>query len=224
MRLIVEIYDEETECIATVVCFEVNQIEELLPLLCLEEFYPQATYELERSDIQRINERFNLNIDTDASLVKLRGEMATDDLPYQIHTNRELALMLAGEKPLSVFAESLPPSSEVEEIPERLFDPYVATGRFIKKEYIEPVQAGSEVMIRRVLYAFPTEYWRINAYILLLETAKKSGWSEGFERMEGSLLGYTDQQNEAYIDFMRTQTMARQRKPESDEPGRIDPT
>ena len=56
----------------------------------------------------------------------------------------------------------------------------------------------------RVLYALPEESWRINAYILLLKTSKKSGWSEGFERMEGSLLGYTDEQNDAYLEFLRS--------------------
>lgn len=32
--------------------------------------------------------------------------------------------------------------------------------------------------------------------------ASKSGWSEGFERMHGSLLGYEDWQNDAHIALM----------------------
>ena len=53
---------------------------------------------------------------------------------------------------------------------------------------------------RIVMYALPHQEWRIDAMILLLETAAKSGWSEGFERMQGSLLGYEDRQNDIYIE------------------------
>jgi hypothetical protein len=31
-----------------------------------------------------------------------------------------------------------------------------------------------------VLYALPSEQWRIDAYLLLWKTAKKLGWNEGF--------------------------------------------
>lgn len=205
MQFLIQIFDKETECIATEVAVEVNQVAELLPLLGLKEFQPHAIYELERRDIQCINERFNLSVDVNAPMAKLRQRLAIDDLPYKIHTDRELSLMLAKEKPLSVFTASHPPYSEVEEIPERLFDPHVAAGRFIKCEYIAHLQEGLPEMNRRVLYALPEESWRINAYILLLKTSKKSGWSEGFERMEGSLLGYTDPQNDAYLEFLRRQ-------------------
>ena len=35
---------------------------------------------------------------------------------------------------------------------------------------------------------------------LLMDNAAKSGWSEGLERMQGSLLGYEDWQNDIYIE------------------------
>jgi hypothetical protein len=53
---------------------------------------------------------------------------------------------------------------------------------------------------RRVLYALPGEQWRIDAYLLLWKTAKEAGWNEGFERMEGSLLGYEDWENDFHIE------------------------
>jgi hypothetical protein len=40
------------------------------------------------------------------------------------------------------------------------------------------------------LYALPDQEWRIEAFLLLLKTAEVTGWNEGFERMEGSLLGW----------------------------------
>lgn len=203
MQFLIEQYDQETGCIVNEICFDVASIDDLLPLIGLKEFHPQATYELEGADIQRINSHFSLDIDASVFLIKIRQRMALDDLPYQIHTNRELALMLAGKKPLSAFVGTHPPCADIEEIPERLFDKHVSLGRFIKKEYIEHLQEGSAATIRRVLYALPEDSWRINAYILLFQTARKAGWSEGFERIEGSLLGYTDQQNDAYLELIK---------------------
>lgn len=40
----------------------------------------------------------------------------------------------------------------------------------------------------------------MDAYVLLWRTAEKSGWNEGFERMQGSLLGYDDEQNDIFIE------------------------
>jgi hypothetical protein len=53
---------------------------------------------------------------------------------------------------------------------------------------------------RIVLYASKGHEWRINAYILLYQIAAKAGWSEGFERMQGSLLGYEEWQNDVFIE------------------------
>ena len=35
---------------------------------------------------------------------------------------------------------------------------------------------------------------------LLVENAAKCGWSEGFERVQGSLLGYEEWQNDIFIE------------------------
>ena len=61
---------------------------------------------------------------------------------------------------------------------------------------------------RRVLYALPGEQWRIDAFLLLWKTAEKAGWGEGFERLEGSLLGYEDWQNDAFIDWQKQRKQA----------------
>jgi hypothetical protein len=59
---------------------------------------------------------------------------------------------------------------------------------------------GQRIGIRRVLYALPGEEWRIDAYLLLWKTAEKSGWNERFARLEGTLLGYEDWQNDYHIE------------------------
>jgi len=60
-----------------------------------------------------------------------------------------------------------------------------------------------------VFYARRNEGWRIDAYIAMLAAAQKTGWHEGFERLEGALLGYTDAQNDAHIERMARNPRAR---------------
>lgn len=116
---------------------------------------------------------------------------------YQIHTNRELELMLRGTKPLAAFVGLYPPNPDVDDVPESAFEPHVSSGRFFKREYVFVDRDGHR--LRRVLYSLPSEGWRIDAYILMWLTAERTGWNVGFERMEGSLLGYEEWQNDLHI-------------------------
>ena len=106
-------------------------------------------------------------------------------------------MMLEGKKPLAAFCDVYPRNHNVEVIPEKDFAPYIEKGTFIKREHIT---TGLPCGMRRVLYALPDEEWRINAYLLLWETAEKAGWSEGFERIEGRLLGYEEWQIDFHIE------------------------
>jgi hypothetical protein len=126
----------------------------------------------------------------------LRGRTWIDDLSYQIHTGRELNLMLSGVKPLAFFYTTNPDLENFAHIPEVEFDHYVAQSRFVKAEEYE-VDRG--VAMRAIYYALPSEAWRIDAFKLLRKTAKLAGWSDAVTRMEGSLLGYTDKQNDEYL-------------------------
>ena len=136
-KFVVEVYDSSTECIATEVSFEVSNLAEFAAELGLTNVEPHATYDLDDEDIKRINKSFGLNIDINTGPAKLRARPEIDDFPYRIHSNRELALMLDGKKPLAVFCGMYPPSPDIKEIPERLFDPHVALGRFVKRERVE---------------------------------------------------------------------------------------
>ena len=204
LPLVIEIYDPETECIVDQIDFEISSVHELFDVLGISHMQVHETYELDKTDLEKIVERFNLAINLNADRAVLRYRFDFDDLPYQIHSNRELALMLAGKKPLAVFVGYYHTDLDLEEIPEeKLFDPYVASGRFKKREYVELSTDKSEFKTRRILYARPTEAWRINAYLLLMQTARKVGWNDGFERMEGALLGYEEWQNDAHIESAR---------------------
>ena len=197
---VLEICEEKTECVVQDVHFEVPNMKELSVLLNIADFVLHGAYDLEIDEILRIKEYLNLDFETKNIFVILRHQCASDDLPYQTHTYRELILMLAGSKPLAAFCGEYPPNINFEEIPVRLFDPFVEMGRFVKREYVEPLRNERILGMRWVLYSLPSEVWRIDAFILLKHTASKTGWNEGFERMEGSLLGYAEWQNDIFSE------------------------
>ena len=204
--------DPATASIAQEVRFAVKDRAELRSLLDIpdDELVDGAVYDLDSACVAEIVQHYGLSFDPGSMPVELHSWHPTDDRPYKIHTGRELALMLAGTKPFAAFSDDHPSPHGLYVIPERAFEPYVTAGRVIKREQIElprpdaPLVKGQRIGIRRVLYALPGEEWRIDAYLLLWKTAEKSGWNEGFERMEGTLLGYEDWQNDYHIEHYLT--------------------
>jgi hypothetical protein len=91
-----------------------------------------------------------------------------------------------------------------------LFDHYVEAGRFVKREFVAPLNEAPSLNrpqllgIRYVLYATSHEDWRIDAFIELLAKGETYGWSEELERMEGTLLGYEDWQTDIHINNLRS--------------------
>jgi hypothetical protein len=187
--------------------FEVKDRSELRLLLDMpdDELTDDTIYDLQPSLVAKIVSNYGLSFEPGSMPVELHPWHPIDDRPYTIHTNRELLLMLAGTKPLAVFSDDYPCLHGHYIIPEREFEPHLASGLIVKREQIippqpdDPVLNGPRIGQRRVLYALKGEEWRIDAYILLWETADKSGWNAGFERMEGSLLGYEDWQNDFHM-------------------------
>ena len=219
-RFVLEAIDPGTGCVVMEAKVQATDASEILDILAPDArsvVLAGAECDLEGDEVERFNARFNLAFEPGALAVRLRPACRLDDLPYRVHTGRELTLMLGGSKPLAAFCGAYPPIPDREEIPESLFDPYVAAGRFIKRESIsreDPAGESADGPIRgtrRVLYALPQQAWRIEAYLLLWESAAKAGWSEGFERMEGSLLGYEDWQNDIFIEQIYRPTVRARR-------------
>jgi hypothetical protein len=188
-RFVLEAIDPETNCVAVELTFAMD-FSKLVTLLRIDprSFEPHASYPVEPDDLDALIRDFDLDFAAESMEVWLRSWCALDGLPYKIHTNRELLLMLGGTKPLAVFSDD----NEAE-----FFADHVASGKFVKREHTYAFRA--EDVLRHVFYALPEESWRINAYILIWETAEKAGFGEWFERMEGALLGYERWQIEAFI-------------------------
>ena len=119
-------------------------------------------------------------------------------LPYLVHTNRELGLMLAGKKPLSIF--SITEGYEVDCVLRylRMFNRHVEAGRIIQTEIFKRLPQLQNAMHRRLFYTLPGEQWRVDAMIELLDLP--GPWSQERERRYGELLGYEDWQNDVWAD------------------------
>jgi hypothetical protein len=129
------------------------------------------------------------------------------DLNAANHTNRELELMLAGKKPLAFFCDEIDFYPDDEIFPEQKFQPFVETGRFVRGafliegEFIEKL--GRNAQWQFVFFALAEEAWRIPAMIQLIQIRSRTPrmWqSEGLERYESSLLGYTSEEIDAWCD------------------------
>lgn len=127
------------------------------------------------------------------------------EAPYLVHTGYELALMLEGRKPLAVFGDVYP-ADWLDETASR-FEPFVEGGRLLRRVVDEPLSARYALAktdladtFRTVLVALPDQSWRIEAYLAMEWMAARTGWNKKLERLQGTLLGYEDWQNDWWIE------------------------
>jgi hypothetical protein len=122
-------------------------------------------------------------------------------LPYRVHTNFELGLMLAGKKPLAVFTDWQEHVHPVLARYMRMFDRHVAAGTFVKHTHVTPPDPETGHPGNwMALYAHPDEAWRFDALIDLRNVALQRKWTADDERRFGHLLGYEDWQNDAWLE------------------------
>ncbi|MBC8267496.1 MAG: hypothetical protein H8E36_01990 [Rhodospirillaceae bacterium] len=115
------------------------------------------------------------------------------------HEGKELELMLAGEKPVAMFSDVIPPSFE---LPEQDFAPYVADGKLIMRDIVVTAsQTGSHDM-RFLFYALPEEQWRIERLIEIHRAIHQHDEpsTHELETEIGQLLGYKDQDIQIFLD------------------------
>ena len=122
------------------------------------------------------------------------------NLPYRVHTNFELGMMLRAQKPLACFSDWEGPPHPVVQRYFRMFDRHVAAGRFVRRDHATPGNDKANVPGSwMVLFALPEETWRIDAMIELNKDLTSGGWTAEHERRQGTLLGYEEWQNDIWL-------------------------
>jgi hypothetical protein len=129
-----------------------------------------------------------LGIET-KKVVLRKTSMVEDYVSYQIHTNRELDLMLRKMKPFAVFSKVV---GEVAPI---------FNGQKFNK--FAGVIKSKHVVVDGVSYYFMCrggEEWRVKSYLVLQKVRGYLKNSVEMEAIEGELLGYSEEQN---LEFAR---------------------
>jgi hypothetical protein len=116
--------------------------------------------------------------------------------------------MVAREKPLAMFYAEVGELPDEQLIPEGRFAPHVRSGAFVRDETIlvgayHP-RWKRNVEVNYVFYALRNEAWRIPAMVLVLNQQLKVAMpSEAMDRITGALLGYTEEEIDAYCTRYR---------------------
>ena len=219
-HLVLELWDDSLSAIVETVLLEVTDapaFEQALGIDLVAMRTDRAVVPLDADEAALLSRLCGGGLDMSRGQASLLAWSPLDALPYLTHTNRELAMMLAGTKPLAMFYDS-EPSDNAWTIPEAVFAPHVASGRFVQRELVwldADASAGARGT-RYVFYAVAIEAWRIDAFIAMKTAATLSGYgSEALERLEGALLGYAEWQNEAHLERWREQRVSRQPSPKA---------
>jgi hypothetical protein len=162
-----------------------------------------GTYQnLSKRDMRRIGRLCRPPVEPDTIYTAISRPFIFAHVPYMVHTNFELPLMLDGRKPLAVFGSGYPSDWFDDYLAP--FEPFVESGQIVRRIVDRPMPHIKERRpdldgIRDVFFALPGEEWRIDAYIALFEN-RTGEWNDDLERREGSLLGYDDWQNDWWIE------------------------
>lgn len=117
------------------------------------------------------------------------------------HNDRELELMLAGTKPMTMFSDAVHVSDY---FPEADFAPHVEAGRIIRFEEIIP---RPPFEMRYLFFALPGEEWRIEEALVMcrnLCAGTVTDHDADSARM-GELLGYSAEDIAAFLDHSKRQ-------------------
>jgi len=186
---------------------DIERLKDILGAHCAGDHDLKGTYyDISPRDMRRIGRICQPPVVPDSLYTAIRRRHSGfDDIPYMVHTNFELPLMLDGRKPLAVFSDGYP--SDWFDSFLAPFEQFVEAGRIVRRIVDTPMPHIKDRRpdlegIRHAYFALPGEEWRIDAYLLLMDAPYGSdlAWSDREERYQGSLLGYEDWQNDWWIE------------------------
>lgn len=95
---------------------------------------------------------------------------ALRELPYLVHTNRELGLMLRGIKPMAMFSDIAGHEPDCVMRYHRMFGRHVSERRINLRIIDTPEPKRPDWLSRRVFYTLPGEDWRVDEMLELTST------------------------------------------------------
>ena len=205
-RFFLQAIDPHYGCVVLEAMFVVGDVGELRALLGpVADGDPELRWDywLEENDLAAISERYGVAFDGDGREVMLDRWHPLRAVPYVVHTNNELFLLLDGTKKFARIGLEYPPLRHDDEA---LFDGHVAAGVLHKEVELCPFAKTIRTKdgrsfdgSRYVYYTLKGEEWRIQAWKLLAASFEKTGWNETYERLEGMLFGYEEWQMDWWI-------------------------
>lgn len=161
----------------------------------------EGIYTLSSQEAASLCEAFGLNFDhgqRDVVLFKDNEKWA--NCPYLFHTGYELPLLLQGRKKLA-FMHYDSHNDDSQRLKAR-FDHYVAEGMLHAEQEIFDVGGTPNRRIETIYYTPKGEEWRIRALKLIQSNSGAAGgWTEIHERLEGTLMGYEEWQNDWWLEY-----------------------
>lgn len=163
----------------------------------------RSTYWLDEADLTALEQRYGIAIANENREVTLSRWHSLRAVPYLVHTNYELFLLLEGRKKFARMGGEYPPYQHGYE---ELFDTYVEKGLLHKEVELRPFPKQFTNRfgfcfegIRDLYYTPKGEEWRIRAWKMLWAASEKTGWNETCECVLGMLFGYEDWQIDWWI-------------------------
>lgn len=165
----------------------------------------RSTFPLSDDEFSAVIKRFSVafdpkNLRYQTPDIFLFRPQKSEEAPYLIHAGYELPLLLDGRKKLARMSHEYPPDNfEGED----RFDHWVSAGIISRVEINEPFDSPIRGWLghRTVYYTRAQEEWRVPAMRMLVQASGNSGgWNEYFERLEGTLFGYSDEENDWWIN------------------------
>jgi hypothetical protein len=214
-RFFLEALDPDYGCSVLEAMFEVADLEDLRAALgsgANDDPEFRGYYPLDANGLANIAERFGVALDPGSREVRLCRWKALRAVPYLVHTNYELFLMINGTKQFARELDLYPPYSHFQE---EMFDRFVAEGLLHKEVFVTPFSAHLKLKDgrtyegeREVCYSRKGQEWRIPAWRLVQSAFQKSHWNDDFERLEGMLFGYEDWQMDWWIAHIRERRLS----------------
>jgi len=217
-RFFLQALDPDYGCAVLEAMFEVADLEGLRAALGLDaDDDPElrGNYPLDAGEPIKITNQFGVEFDPGDRTVQLVPWHSLRTVPYLVHTNFELFLLINGTKQFARELELYPPHQHFQE---ELFDRFVSEGLLHKEVFVvpfpEPITLkGGRIYEgeREVCYTRKKQEWRIPAWRLIRAAFQKSRWNDDFERLEGILFGYEEWQMDWWIAHIRENRSAAQK-------------